>query len=72
MLDEIQNQLESLSNSEDGLFLQRFFKTGRGEYGEDIVKTMRNPGPGMNKFDQTTIPDEDATAIAEYVLLTYK
>jgi cytochrome c6 len=25
---------------------------------EDIVKTMRNPGPGMNKFDQTTIPDE--------------
>ena len=39
---------------------------------EDIVKTMRNPGPGMNKFDQATIPDEDATAIAEYVLLTYK
>ncbi|UFS69306.1 c-type cytochrome [Geomonas sp. RF6] len=38
---------------------------------EDIVKIMRNPGPGMNKFDAATVPDKDATAIAEYVLKTY-
>jgi len=39
---------------------------------EDIIKTMRTPGPGMNKFDETTIPDEDAKAIADYVLNTFK
>jgi mono/diheme cytochrome c family protein len=39
---------------------------------EDIVKNMRNPGPGMNKFDEATVSDKDATAIAEYVLNTFK
>jgi len=39
---------------------------------EDIVKIMRNPQPGMNKFDPATIPDKDATAIAQYVLDTFK
>ncbi len=44
MLDEIKSQLVSLSNSEDGLFLQRFFKTGPGEYGEgDIFRGIRVP-----------------------------
>jgi cytochrome c6 len=38
----------------------------------DIVKIMRNPGPGMTKFDATTIADADATAIAEYVLKAFK
>lgn len=38
---------------------------------EDIVKIMRNPGPGMNKFDEATVPDKDATAIAEYILNTF-
>jgi cytochrome c6 len=37
---------------------------------EDIVKLMRNPGPGMNKFDEKTIPDKDAKEIAKYVLKT--
>ena len=37
-----------------------------------IVKSMRNPGPGMTKFDQKTIPDKDAKAIAEYILKTFK
>lgn len=37
----------------------------------DIVAKMRNPGPGMIKFGVATIPDKDATAIAEYVLKTF-
>ena len=39
---------------------------------EDIVKTMRTPGPGMTKFDDKTIPDKDAKEIAEYILKTFK
>lgn len=39
---------------------------------EDIVNKMRNPGPGMTKFDQKTISDKDASKIAEYVLKTFK
>jgi len=38
----------------------------------DIVKIMRNPGPGMTKFDEATVSGKDATAIAEYVLKTFK
>jgi len=37
-----------------------------------IVAKIRNPGPGMTKFDETTIPDGTARAIAEYVLNTFK
>lgn len=39
---------------------------------EDIVRIMRNPGQGMNRFGEATIPDRDAMAIAEYVLNTFK
>ena len=39
---------------------------------EDIVKTMRNPGPGMTKFDKKIIPDEEAKKIAKYILETFK
>jgi cytochrome c6 len=35
---------------------------------KDIVNKMRNPGPGMIKFDEKTIPDKQAKEIAEYVL----
>ena len=34
----------------------------------DIVKIMRNPGPGMIKFDEKTIPDKQAKEIAGYIL----
>ena len=34
----------------------------------DILKIMRNPGPGMIKFDEKTIPNKQAKEIAEYVL----
>jgi cytochrome c6 len=39
---------------------------------EDVVKTMRNPGPGMTKFDAKTISDKDARQIAEYIMKTFK
>jgi len=38
---------------------------------EDIVRIMRNPGQGMNRFDEATITEKDAMSIAEYVLNTY-
>lgn len=38
---------------------------------EDIIGKMRNSGPGMTKFDEQTIPDADARAIAEYALKTF-
>lgn len=38
-----------------------------------IVKNMRTPaGPGMTAFDAKTISEQDAKAIAEYVLKTFK
>ena len=37
----------------------------------DIVRIMRNPGPGMLKFDAATLSDEDAHAVAEYILATF-
>jgi cytochrome c6 len=45
----------------------RGFKTAK-----DIVGKMRNPGPGMTRFDAKTMPDKDAMEIAEYILNTYK
>ncbi len=39
---------------------------------DDIINRMRNPGPGMTKFDTKTIPDKDARQIANYVLNTFK
>ena len=37
----------------------------------DIVKQMRNPGPGMTKFDKKMLSDKEAKAIAEYILKKY-
>jgi cytochrome c6 len=37
----------------------------------DIMKKMRNPGPGMTTFDKATLPDKDAKKIAEYILKTF-
>jgi len=38
---------------------------------EAIVKLLRNPGPGMLPFDAKKLPDEEARAIADYVLKTF-
>ena len=39
---------------------------------EDMIRLMRNPGPGMRKFDQATISDEDARMIHDYVVTTFR
>ncbi|MGE5238322.1 MAG: c-type cytochrome [Chloroflexota bacterium] len=39
---------------------------------KDIIGKMRNPGPGMTKFDEKTIPDSEAKQIAQYILETFK
>jgi cytochrome c6 len=38
---------------------------------EDIVRVMRNPGPGMTAFDDKTISDKDAQEIAKHVIKTF-
>jgi cytochrome c6 len=38
----------------------------------DIIEKMRNPGPGMTKFDKKTISDKDAEEIAGYILKTFE
>lgn len=37
-----------------------------------IVAKMRHPDPGMKPFDKTSIRDNDAMAIAQYVLVAFK
>jgi cytochrome c6 len=39
---------------------------------KDIVAKMRNPGPGMTKFETKDVSDKEAKAIAEYILKTFK
>ncbi|MDA8430133.1 MAG: cytochrome c [Geobacteraceae bacterium] len=38
---------------------------------EDIVRIMRNPLSRMIRFDVSTLSDQDARAIAEYILATF-
>jgi hypothetical protein len=35
---------------------------------DDIVKIIRNPGPGMARFDEKMVSDKDAREIARYIL----
>ena len=39
---------------------------------EDVIKKMRNPGPGMIQFTPAMISDADARKIAYYVLKMFK
>ena len=36
-----------------------------------IVAKMRSPEQGMKRFDRKTIPDQDALAIAHYIIATF-
>jgi len=37
----------------------------------DIVDNIRQPGPGMTRFDKDQLSDRDAGRIAEYILQSY-
>ncbi|MBJ6724980.1 c-type cytochrome [Geomesophilobacter sediminis] len=37
-----------------------------------VVAKMRNPGPGMTRYDAKAITDPQAKAIGEYVIKTFK
>jgi cytochrome c6 len=39
---------------------------------KDIIDKMRNPGPGMTKFDKKAISDKEAKAIADYIVKNFK
>lgn len=39
---------------------------------KDLVRIMRNPGPGMSTFDTKTLPDKEAKMIADYIIKTFK
>jgi len=39
---------------------------------EDIVEKMRHPGKGMTSWSAATIPDQEAEAIADYIIRTFK
>ena len=39
---------------------------------QDVIRNMRNPGPGMTRFDEKAIPAKDAKAIGDYVIKTFK
>lgn len=39
---------------------------------QDIIGKMRKPGPGMTSFDEKTISNKEAKAIANYMLKTFK
>ena len=53
--------------------LQKKTREGNGvKTAGDIVGKMRNPGPGMTKFDTKALPDKDANEIAQYIIKTFK
>lgn len=37
---------------------------------KDIIKTMRNPKPGMPKFNEEEIPNDVAETIAKYIFFS--
>jgi cytochrome c6 len=39
---------------------------------KEIIAKMRKPGPGMTAFDEKTISNKEAKAIAEYILKSFK
>jgi cytochrome c6 len=39
---------------------------------DDIIKKMRDPGPGMTRFDKKTVSDKEAKSIADFVLQSLK
>ena len=38
---------------------------------DDVIKVMRNPGPGMPAFGPDVLTDDEARAVAEFVLRNF-
>ncbi|MFZ4859511.1 MAG: DNA alkylation repair protein [Desulfuromonadaceae bacterium] len=66
MLTEIQNKLIALTNPEEAMFLQRFFKTGTGQYGEgDIFRGIRVPVLRRLSKEYQLIPLEHVASLLQ-------
>lgn len=69
----------SMCHPDGGNIMNKDFtllKKDREEHGvkkaADIINKMRDPGPGMSRFDKSMISDKDAKKIADYILKTFK
>ena len=66
MLAEIQHKLITLTNPEDAMFLQKFFKTGTGQYGEgDIFRGIRVPVLRRLSREYQQIPLEHVVSLLQ-------
>lgn len=66
MIQEIQRQLAEIANPQDGLFLQRYFKTGPGQYGEgDLFRGIRVPALRKLSLVHRAVPLETATQLLQ-------
>jgi 3-methyladenine DNA glycosylase AlkD len=62
--DEIIDRLEKMGDPEDAIFLQRFFKTGKGEYGEgDSFLGIRVPATRKLAREYRGLPIEEAAKL---------
>lgn len=69
MIEEIQQHLTTLSDSADAQFLQGFFKTGPGQYGEgDLFRGIRVPVLRrlVKQFSTLTLPENEQLLHSPY------
>ena len=66
MLTELRHKLITLANPEDARFLQRFFKTGPGQYGEgDLFRGIRVPVLRRLSKEYQLIPLEHVVSLLQ-------
>jgi 3-methyladenine DNA glycosylase AlkD len=66
MVDEIQKQLAALGNPRDAEFLQRYFKTGPGQYGAgDLFRGIRVPVLRRLSLARRGLPLESALRLLQ-------
>ena len=66
MLAELRHKLIALTNHEDAMFLQRFFKTGPGQYGEgDLFRGIRVPVLRRLSKEYQLIPLEHVVSLLQ-------
>ena len=66
MLAELRHKLITLTNPEDAMFLQRFFKTGPGQYGEgDLFRGIRVPVLRRLSKEYQLIPLEHVVSLLQ-------